>query len=91
MKAPALGTVGATGGHTPGSADRPQRRRLHRGNASRRRAARPPTTGGVPAGLRDDGTTTLLVTDLASGWIPPHVRLPAHVTLLEPSGPADRR
>ncbi|MCA2318110.1 DUF5631 domain-containing protein [Mycobacterium intracellulare] len=37
------------------------------------------------AGLRDDGTTTLLVTDLVGGWIPPHVRLPAHVTLLEPS------
>ncbi|OBG97299.1 Tat (twin-arginine translocation) pathway signal sequence [Mycobacterium sp. E3251] len=37
------------------------------------------------AGLRDDGTTTLLVTDLAGGWIPPHVRLPAHVTLLEPA------
>lgn len=37
------------------------------------------------AGLRDDVTTTLLVTDLAAGWIPPHVRLPAHVTLLEPS------
>ncbi|WP_196771399.1 DUF5631 domain-containing protein [Mycobacterium intracellulare] len=37
------------------------------------------------AGLRDDGTTTLLVTDLAGGWIPPHIRLPAHVTLLEPS------
>lgn len=36
------------------------------------------------AGLRDDGTTTL-VTDLAGGWIPPHVRLPAHVTLLEPT------
>lgn len=36
------------------------------------------------AGLRDDGTT-LLATDLASGWIPPHVRLPAHVTLLEPT------
>lgn len=36
------------------------------------------------AGLRDDGTT-LLVTDLAGGWIPPHVRLPAHVTLLEPT------
>ena len=36
------------------------------------------------AGLRDDGTTSLLVTDLAGGWIPPHVRLPAHVTLLEP-------
>ncbi|WP_232066661.1 DUF5631 domain-containing protein [Mycobacterium parmense] len=37
------------------------------------------------AGLRDDGTTTLVVTDLACGWIPPHVRLPAHVTLLEPT------
>jgi hypothetical protein len=37
------------------------------------------------AGLRDDNRTTLLVTDLASGWIPPHVRLPAHVTLLEPA------
>lgn len=36
-------------------------------------------------GLRDDGTTRLLVTDLAGGWIPPHVRLPAHVTLLEPA------
>lgn len=37
------------------------------------------------AGLRDDGTTSLLVTDLAGGWIPPHVRLPARVTLLEPA------
>jgi Family of unknown function (DUF5631)/Family of unknown function (DUF5632) len=37
------------------------------------------------AGLRDDGTTTLLVTDLAGGWIPPHVHLPSHVTLLEPA------
>jgi len=37
------------------------------------------------AGLRDDGTTSLLVTDLAGGWIPPHVRLPAHVMLLEPT------
>ena len=36
------------------------------------------------AGLRDDGTTNL-VTDLAGGWIPPHVRLPASVTLLEPT------
>ncbi|REN47106.1 DUF5632 domain-containing protein, partial [Mycobacterium tuberculosis] len=26
------------------------------------------------AGLRDNGQTTLLVTDLASGWIPPHIR-----------------
>lgn len=37
------------------------------------------------AGLRDDGSTTLLVTDLAGGWIPPHVRLTANVTLLEPT------
>ncbi|TVS83329.1 Tat (twin-arginine translocation) pathway signal sequence containing protein [Mycobacterium helveticum] len=37
------------------------------------------------AGLRDDGATSLLVTDLAGGWIPPHVRLPAHATLLEPA------
>lgn len=40
---------------------------------------------GCSRGGRDDGTTTLLVTDLAGGWIPPHVRLPAHVTLLEPT------
>ncbi|CCK64244.1 Conserved protein of unknown function [Mycobacterium canettii CIPT 140070017] len=37
------------------------------------------------AGLRNDGQTTLLVTDLADGWIPPHIRLPAHITLLEPA------
>lgn len=37
------------------------------------------------AGLRDDRITSLLVTDLAGGWIPPHVRLPVHVTLLEPA------
>jgi len=36
------------------------------------------------SGLRDDGTTSLLVTDLAGGWVPAHVRLPAGVTLLEP-------
>jgi hypothetical protein len=36
------------------------------------------------AGLRDDGTTNL-VTDLAGGWIPPHVGLPAYVALLEPT------
>ncbi|WP_194285106.1 DUF5631 domain-containing protein, partial [Mycobacterium tuberculosis] len=37
------------------------------------------------AGLRDNGQTTLLVTDLASGWIPPHIRHLAHITLLEPA------
>ncbi len=36
-------------------------------------------------GLRDDGVTTVLTTDLAAGWIPPHVRLPARVSVLEPA------
>jgi hypothetical protein len=34
-------------------------------------------------GLRQDGTT-LLVTDLAHGWIPPGITLPTDVRLLEP-------
>ena len=34
-------------------------------------------------GTREDGTT-LLVTDLAHGWIPPGITLPAEVKLLEP-------
>ncbi|MDX1887902.1 DUF5632 domain-containing protein [Mycolicibacterium sp. 120270] len=38
------------------------------------------------AGLRDDGSRKpLLVTDLAGGWIPPHVKLPSNVELLEPA------
>jgi Family of unknown function (DUF5632)/Family of unknown function (DUF5631) len=36
------------------------------------------------AGDRADGTT-VLVTDVASGWIPPGIDLPAAVTLLEPA------
>nr|WP_232070446.1 DUF5632 domain-containing protein [Mycobacterium noviomagense] len=36
------------------------------------------------AGERPDGTT-VLVTDLANGWIPPDVELPAAVSLLEPA------
>lgn len=32
----------------------------------------------------DDGTT-VLVTDLASGWIPPHVEIPAGIGLLRPA------
>jgi hypothetical protein len=36
------------------------------------------------AGDRDDDTT-VLITDLASGWIPPGLDLPAAVTLLEPA------
>jgi hypothetical protein len=39
------------------------------------------------AGERADGTT-ILVTDLASGWIPPGIALPSVVTLLDPG---DRR
>jgi uncharacterized protein DUF5631/uncharacterized protein DUF5632 len=35
-------------------------------------------------GTREDGTT-LLVTDLAHGWIPPGITLPAQVKLLEPA------
>lgn len=35
------------------------------------------------AGDRVDGTT-LLVTDLAGGWIPPHIEIPAGLQLLEP-------
>ncbi|MEB3051047.1 DUF5631 domain-containing protein [Mycolicibacter sp. MYC123] len=37
------------------------------------------------AGLRDDESTTVLVTDLAGGWIPPTVKLPPGVTLLSPA------
>ncbi|UMB68885.1 DUF5632 domain-containing protein [Mycobacterium paraterrae] len=39
------------------------------------------------AGDRADGTT-VLITDLASGWVPPGILIPSVVTLLEP---ADRR
>ena len=39
------------------------------------------------AGEQPDGTT-ILVTDLASGWIPPNIAVPSVVTLLEPG---DRR
>jgi hypothetical protein len=35
-------------------------------------------------GTREDGTT-LLVTDLAHGWIPPGITLPAEIKLLEPA------
>ncbi|MDQ2628234.1 DUF5631 domain-containing protein [Mycolicibacter senuensis] len=37
------------------------------------------------AGLRDDETTTVLLTDLAGGWIPPGVLLPPGVALLAPA------
>ncbi|BBY33754.1 hypothetical protein BST33_12040 [Mycolicibacter minnesotensis] len=37
------------------------------------------------AGLRDDETTILLATDVAGGWIPPTVKLPPGLTLLDPA------
>ncbi|BBX24574.1 hypothetical protein MTER_39850 [Mycolicibacter terrae] len=37
------------------------------------------------AGLRDDETTIVVVTDLAGGWIPPTVKLPPGVALLDPA------
>jgi hypothetical protein len=39
-------------------------------------------------GAREDGTT-ILVTDLAHGWIPPGITLPADVRLLEPGRRTD--
>lgn len=36
-------------------------------------------------GDRADNKTTVLVNDLASGWIPPGIAIPAAVTLLEPA------
>lgn len=36
-------------------------------------------------GLRDDETTVIVATDLASGWIPPTVLLPQGLTLLDPA------
>lgn len=37
------------------------------------------------AGLREDETTTVVTTDLAGGWIPPMVKLPPGVILLDPA------
>ncbi len=45
--------------------------------------ARQEPTLGWAIGDRDDGTT-VLTTDLASGWIPPHVEIPTGITLLTP-------
>lgn len=39
---------------------------------------------GWAVGDRDD-QTTVLTTDLASGWIPPNVKIPSGVTVLEPA------
>lgn len=76
----AAATAGAAGGHTARRSAEQQR--LQRIVDA---VARQEPGLSWAAGLRQDGPTTLLVTDLAGGWIPPHVRLPAHVTLLEPA------
>lgn len=45
-------------------------------------ARQEPTLGWAVGDRQDE--STVLVTDLASGWIPPHIDIPAEVTLLEP-------
>ena len=45
-------------------------------------ARQEPTLGWAVGDRQDE--STVLVTDLASGWIPPHIDIPAGVTLLEP-------
>ena len=45
-------------------------------------ARQEPTVGWAVGDRQDE--STVLVTDLASGWIPPHIDIPAGVTLLEP-------
>ena len=69
------GIVGAT------SAEATARARLQRFVDA---VARQQPRLGWAAGDRSDDTT-VLVTDLAGGWIPPHVDLPAAVTLLDPA------
>lgn len=73
----------AVGGAAAGavSADASARARLQRIVDA---VARQQTRLAWAAGDRPDDTT-VLVTDLASGWIPPGIDLPAAVTLLEPA------
>ncbi|MEQ6326477.1 DUF5631 domain-containing protein [Mycobacterium canetti] len=78
--ATAAATTGAVAGDTSHRAAEQQRLRRILDTVARQEPAL-----SWAAGLRDNGQTTLLVTDLADGWIPPHIRLPAHITLLEPA------
>ena len=83
---PGLGTEGAiasAGGALAGalSADATARRRLQRIVAAV--AAQQPRLSWAVGDRADD--TTILVTDLASGWIPPGIEIPSAVTLLEPA------
>ncbi|MGD9622224.1 MAG: DUF5632 domain-containing protein [Mycolicibacterium sp.] len=80
----AAGVASATSGAAAGDA---ARRLAERQDLQRKvdAVARQEPGFAWAAGARDDGTTTLLVTDLAGGWIPPTVKLPTGVTLLAPA------
>ncbi len=83
---PGVGTEGAiasAGGALAGavSADATARTRLQRLVAAV--ANQQPRLSWAVGDRADD--TTVLVTDLASGWIPPGIEIPAAVTLLEPA------
>jgi hypothetical protein len=77
-KAVAAGAAGAVAGAA--SADATSRIRLQRIVDA---VARQESRLAWAAGDRPDDTTILL-TDLADGWIPPGIEIPASVTLLEP-------
>ena len=77
-KAVAAGAAGAVAGAA--SADATARIRLQRIVDA---VARQESRLAWAAGDRPDDTTILL-TDLADGWIPPGIEIPASVTLLEP-------
>jgi Family of unknown function (DUF5632)/Family of unknown function (DUF5631) len=83
---PGVGTEGVlatAGGALVGavSADATARARLQRLVAAV--AGQQPQLAWAVGDRADD--TTVLVTDLASGWIPPGIEIPAAVTLLEPA------
>jgi len=83
---PGVGTesaIASAGGALAGalSADATARRRLQRIVAAV--ADQQPRLNWAVGDRADD--TTVLVTDLASGWIPPGIEIPSAVTLLEPA------
>jgi Family of unknown function (DUF5631)/Family of unknown function (DUF5632) len=77
------GVIATAGGALVGavSADATARARLQRLAAAV--ADQQPRLAWAVGDRSDD--TTVLVTDLASGWIPPGIEIPAAVTLLEPA------
>jgi hypothetical protein len=77
------GVIATAGGALAGaaSADATARARLQRLVAVV--AGQQPRLAWAAGDRADD--TTVLVTDLASGWIPPGIEIPAAVTLLEPA------